>query len=152
MFVEEKDMRVNVQHVTCHELVHACSAHLKLPMWLNEGIAVLTVDHYAGRPTIRPETLAFMDDFEPKRKPPSYRELSRMDLEGIAYHGVRGYWLVRYLEEVHPGFLRHLFSNPQELRKIEPAMAEALGLDSENFWSKIDNVVVEHFNKLKLPP
>jgi hypothetical protein len=35
MFVEEKDMKVNVQRVTCHELVHACSAHLRLPMWLN---------------------------------------------------------------------------------------------------------------------
>ncbi|MEN6410640.1 MAG: hypothetical protein ABFD44_13130, partial [Anaerolineaceae bacterium] len=39
IFVEEKDMRVNVQNVTCHELVHACSAHLRLPAWLNEGIA-----------------------------------------------------------------------------------------------------------------
>lgn len=29
MFVEEKDMKVNVQHVTCHKLVHACSAHLR---------------------------------------------------------------------------------------------------------------------------
>ncbi|MFN2272355.1 MAG: hypothetical protein ACK2US_16050, partial [Anaerolineae bacterium] len=29
MFVEELDMRLNVQHVTCHELVHACSAYLR---------------------------------------------------------------------------------------------------------------------------
>ncbi len=43
MFVEEKDVETNVQHITCHELVHACSAHLKLPTWLNEGIATVTV-------------------------------------------------------------------------------------------------------------
>ena len=29
-----------IQHLTCHELVHACTAHLRLPFWLNEGIAV----------------------------------------------------------------------------------------------------------------
>jgi hypothetical protein len=44
MFVDEKDMKVNVQHVTCHELVHACSAHLELSTWLNEGIATVTTD------------------------------------------------------------------------------------------------------------
>lgn len=29
IFVEEKDAEIKIQHVTCHELVHACSAHLK---------------------------------------------------------------------------------------------------------------------------
>ena len=90
MFVEEKDMKVNVQHVTCHELVHACSAHLKLPMWLNEGIATVTVDRFLERPTIRRETLEFMRCFLPKGAPPTYRELSRMGGEAIAYHGMRG--------------------------------------------------------------
>lgn len=30
-YPDEKDMKVNVQNVTCHELVHACSAHPRLP-------------------------------------------------------------------------------------------------------------------------
>ena len=66
IFVEEKDTKVTIQHVTCHELVHACSAYLKLPMWLNEGIAVVTVDRFLERPTIKEETLQFMNDFLPK--------------------------------------------------------------------------------------
>jgi hypothetical protein len=78
MFVEEKDMKVNVQHVTCHELTHACSAHLKLPAWLNEGIATVTVDRFLERRTIREETLELVRGFLPKGAPPTYRELSRM--------------------------------------------------------------------------
>ena len=145
MFVEEKDMKVNVQHVTCHELVHACAAHLRLPMWLNEGIATVTVDRFLGRPTIRRETLEFMRGFVPKTAPPTYRKLSRMGGEAIAYHGMRGYWLVRYLEEERPGFLRRMFSLGRNAKTIEREMAIELGMEPEGFWSEIDEVAVGHF-------
>jgi len=145
MFVEEKDMRVNVQHVTCHELVHACSAHLRLPMWLNEGIATVTVDRFLDRPTIRQETLAFMQGFMPKAPPPTYRELSRMGGEAIAYHGVRGYWLVRYLEGVRPGFLRNAFTSGLDPKTIAREAATALDMEPARFWHDIDGVVAAHF-------
>ena len=147
MFVEEKDMKVNVQHVTCHELVHACSAHLRLPTWLNEGIATVTVDRLLGRPTIRQDTLEFMRGFVPKAAPPTYRELSRMSGEAIAYHGMRGYWLVRYLEEKRPGFLRQMFSLRQDARAIEREMVTELWMEPESFWSEIDGVIVGHFER-----
>jgi len=150
MFVEEKDMNVNVQHVTCHELVHACSAHLKLPMWLNEGIATVTVDRFSGKSTIRWETLEFMSGFVPKAAPPTYRELSRMSGEAIAYHGIRGYWLVRYLEKEHPGFLRSMFSIRRDAKTIEREMARELGMEQESFWIEIDEVVVAHFESRRL--
>jgi len=144
MFVEEKDMQVNVQHVTCHELVHACSAHLRLPMWLNEGIATVTADRFLARPTIRPDTLEFMRGFLPKGPPPTYRELSRMGGEAIAYHGVRGYWLVRYLEEERPGFLRRMFSLRRDAQAIEREMALQLAMEPESFWGEIDDVMAGH--------
>ena len=147
MFVEEKDMKVNMQHVTCHELVHACSAHLRLPTWLNEGIATVTVDRFLGRPTIRQETLKFIGSFLPKAAPPTYRELSRMGIEAIVYHGVRGYWLVRYLEEEHPGFLKRKFSLRRDLQAIEREMAEELGMEPESFWREIDGVIVGYFER-----
>ena len=147
MFVEEKDMKVNVQHVTCHELVHACSAHLKLPMWLNEGIATVTVDRFLERPTIRWETLEFMRGFLPKGAPPTYRELSRMGVEAIAYHGMRGYWLVRYLEEKHPGFLRRMFSLHLDPKVIEQEMIVELGMEPGRFWNEIDDAMIDHFER-----
>jgi len=145
MFVEEKDMKVNVQHITCHELVHACSAHLKLPAWLNEGIATVTVDRFLERRTIREETLELVGGFLPKGAPPTYRQLSHMRGETFAYHALRGYWLVGYLEEKCPGFLRRMFSLRRDLRAIEREMAMELGMEPESFWSEIDNAVVGHF-------
>jgi hypothetical protein len=144
IFVEEKDIETNVQHITCHELVHACSAHLKLPAWLNEGIATVTVDRFLDRQTIHEKTLALVRAFLPKGAPPTYRQLSRMSGETFAYHAVRGYWLVRYLEESCPGFLRRMFSLHLDPRLIEREMAMELGMEPESFWSEIDEMVVGH--------
>ena len=145
MFVEEKDMAVNVRNVTCHELVHACSAGLNLPMWLTEGIATVTVDRFMGRPTIRHETLAFLRDYAPKGAPPTYRELSRMEGGAIAYHTMRGYWLVRYLEEKRPGFLSRMFSERQDANAIEREMTAGLGMTPGCFWRDIDGLIAGHF-------
>ena len=147
MFVEERDQRLNVEQVTCHELVHACSAHLLLPMWLNEGIATLTADRFLGRPVIREDTVGFVRDFQPKGKPPTYRELLRMNVETIAYHSLRGYWIVRYLEHAQPGFLRELLSVRRDWRTIEAELARLLGIAPDDLWSKIDGMVAGHFEK-----
>ena len=150
MFVEEKDANVNVQHVTCHELIHACSTYLRLPVWLNEGIAAVTVDRFLERQTIRDETLRFIKDFLPKAASPTYRELSHMDGAAIAYHGMRGYWLVQYLEQEHPGFLRHMFSLKSDSKTIERDVALELGMDPLSFWCEIDDMVVSYFEKRRM--
>jgi hypothetical protein len=152
MFIEEKDSSINVQHVTCHELVHACSAYLRLPMWLNEGIATVTVDRFLGRPTMREDTLQFMKDFLPKKEPPTYRQLSRMGGEAIAYNGLRGYWLVRFLEEERPGFLRRMFSRRRDSKTIEREIAAELGMEPASFWNEIDGVVAGYFSVDNVQP
>ena len=53
IFVKEENIDVKVQQNTCHELTHAFSSHLKLPMWLKEGLAMVSVDKYAGKPTVK---------------------------------------------------------------------------------------------------
>lgn len=37
-----------VEPIAVHELTHACLAHLPIPLWLNEGLAVLMEDVLAG--------------------------------------------------------------------------------------------------------
>lgn len=143
MFIEERDMKTKLRHLTCHELTHACSAHLKLPAWLNEGIAAVTVDRLLGKQTIRTDTLDLMRTFTPKGKPPGYRELSRLRGEAFVYHAVRGYWIVRYLEGQRPGLLKQLFSSSRSARTIEDEIAAGLGLETIDFWKVIDDRMVE---------
>jgi len=145
LFVEEKDTKTKVQHLTCHELTHACSAHLRLPAWLNEGLAAVTVDRYLEKRTIRMDTLELLSSFKPQGSPATYAKLSRSDPQAIAYQSALGYWLVQYLEDVKPGFLKHLFTLPPNPRMIDTGIAAELGIEPEAFWSHIPELIVTHF-------
>ena len=107
----------------------------------------VTTDRFLERRTIREDTLDLVRSFVPKGAPPTYRELSRMGGEAIAYHGMRGYWLVRYLEKLHPGFLRRMFSFHRDPKVIEQEMIVELGMEPGRFWSEIDDVMIDHFEK-----
>jgi len=146
-FVREADQTLTLRSVTCHELVHACSAHLRLPMWLNEGIAMVTVDLFSGKPSVRRDTLEIVRRFLPKRSPPTYRELSRMGTDALGYHTVRGYWMVRYLEEIRPGLLREVFSSRRDPKWIDRHVAMELGIKPDSLWVEIDDVVAHHFER-----
>ncbi len=145
MFIEETDLETKIRNVTCHELIHACSAHLVVPMWLNEGIALYGAEQHAGTPMIRSETLALLKEYVPKAEPPSYRRLSRMRIDRIAYHDCRGYWIVRYLEENYPGLVKSLLTHHRYESEIEKMISEELGLEQADFWLKIDDILTGHF-------
>ncbi len=152
VFIEEKDMNVKMRHLACHELVHACAAGLRLPMWLNEGIAMVTVDKFLEKPTVRRESLALLRDYQPKTAPPTYQKMSRMNGEAIAYQTARGYWLARYLEETRPGYLARAISGYKDARTMERKMIAELGRTPENFWREIDGAVADFFGKKRPRP
>jgi hypothetical protein len=145
MYVEEKDPVVKIRHLACHELTHAASAHLRLPAWLNEGLAGVSVDRFMGKPTIRDDTLGLIQRFRPKGPPPTYRQLSGVRGEVLAYHAVRGYWVVRLLEATQAGVLREILSKRRSPKEIESRIAEALSLRPVNFWASIDEVLASYF-------
>lgn len=145
MYVEEKDPVAKIRHLTCHELIHATSAHLHLSAWLNEGLAAYSVDRFMGKPTIREDSLGLLRQTPTKSSPPSYRAMARLRGETLAYHAIRGYWIVRYLEDTQPGFLRGLLSTRQAPAAIERLVAEHLGLQPHGLWREIDDLVVRHF-------
>jgi hypothetical protein len=146
MFVEEKEPIAKIRHLACHELTHAASAHLRLPTWLNEGLATVTVDRFLGKVTIRQESLNLLQRVQPKAPPPSYRNLHRFRGETLAYHAVRGYWIVRLLEESHPGFVRSLLTSRQPAAWIERQVAEQLSVQPAALWRDIDDLVTAHFS------
>ena len=145
MYAEETDPHAKIRHLTCHELTHAASAHLHLPAWLNEGLAAVTVDRLMGKATIRSESLGLVERTLPKAPPPSYRSMARFSGEQLAYHAVRGYWIVRWLEETNLGWLRELLSVRRAPREIERRLAELVHLQPGRLWTEIDDLLVEHF-------
>ena len=138
------DLAQKVQQVTCHELTHACAAHLKPPMWLNEGLAMRTVDLYAGEPTVRADTLDLLAQ-GPESRPAHYQDVDTGDKDALLYHVARGYWLTRLLEENYPDLLTELVSAPHGSTEIDAMMSGPLGVDPTVFWQDIDGTIVTHF-------
>lgn len=147
LFLSEPDVRGKVRQITWHETVHACSLHLKLPAWLNEGLAMFAVDRLAGKPTVRPETLSWLPEpagVKPGRRYPSHSQGAG---EALLRLYARGYWRVRFLEETRPGLLKELLSakhNPDEWLR---SFAEACGLPESAGWTEVDMAVARHFEK-----
>lgn len=143
---ENQDLERKARHAACHELVHACTAHLGLPMWLNEGLAMLTVDRFAGEPTVRQDTLQTLARAPSSSAPMSYQRLRVEDRDAVLYHAARGYWLTRYLAEVHPDVLRQLLVRHLDRPAIQRLVAQGIGLDPETFWEAIDRVLIENWS------
>jgi hypothetical protein len=128
-----------VQHNTCHELVHACTDHLRLPAWLHEGLAMVTVDRFAGRPTVKRKTLELLAE--------SSRETGARAVypETMVYLAVRGYWITRYLDETRPALLTRLLTGPMPHEALEGTLAAELGMKREEFGDQIDAIVEARF-------
>ncbi len=144
---EYESPRRKVQHVTCHELTHAFTAHLKLPMWLNEGLAMRTVDNFAGAPTVQAQTIKALDRAALDTDSSRYQQIDPRDPEMVLYHTVRGYWLTRFLEYQHPDLLKRLLAQRRDHRAVDQDIAQAVGLDVSRLWQHIDRIVVDHLDQ-----
>jgi len=146
IFIREDDADEKVQHITCHELVHAFTSDLKLPVWLNEGLAMVTVERYAGKATIRRETLDALRRSSNQAVAGSYQGINLKDPDAVVYLYVRGYWITRYLEETQPGRLKSLLARRYSHGELESQVAFACGMGREEFLRKVDGTVAAHFS------
>lgn len=149
IYVDEPDDMKRFRRYVVHETVHAFSSFQRLPLWLNEGMAVVTEDRYNGSPVIKKETL---ERLKPRQddmadKPGEYRQLNRMTEDVIIGNFVRGYWLTRFLEEAHPGFLKDLLKQPLKgnHQVIDQKIASLLNIPAAELWKKIDIVILDFF-------
>jgi hypothetical protein len=134
-----------VRHNTCHELVHACSDHLRLPTWLHEGLAMVTVDRFAGRPTVKSETLETLEKQAGNVRLQKGTGSLTSSVDDLVYMAVRGYWITRYLFETQPGLLREQLTHPQGRSALENKLAHALGIPRCKFMQQIDRRVISYF-------
>lgn len=145
VFIREDDPEAKVQQVTCHELTHAFTAHLKLPSWLNEGLAMVTTERFAAKPMVRHDSLALLEQHRELEGSPGKQAAKPGGMDAVIALYARGYWRTRYLEETQPGLLRTLLAQPRPPKGWESAIAAACNADSESLWLTVDAAVVVHF-------
>jgi hypothetical protein len=144
IFNESTDIGEKVERTTCHELAHAFVGHLNLPAWLKEGHAMVTVDEYMGKPTVKQETLDALARYSTKAAAAGYRKVSMQDQDAAIYLYTRGYWITRFLDDTQPALLRSLLQRRQSHSALEGEVAAALGREREAFWNEIDRMVIAH--------
>ncbi|GEM_PF-575863 len=146
LFRDETDLGSKMRQIAWHETVHACTLDLRLPAWLNEGLAMFAVDLLADKPTVLPETLDWMTarDAASGRGYPSH---SRKRGEAFLRLYAQGYWRVRYLEERHPGLLRELLGIRRQADDWLRPIADACAVPKASGWAAIDRKIHGHFRK-----
>lgn len=142
IFVEQNDIREKVRQVTCHELTHAFTDHLRLPVWLHEGLAMVTVDRFAGGPTVRFDTLAWAT-----HAPGIAPRLRELDIESLVQGYARSYWVTRYIAETRAGLLKDLLRQRYPHSELEGRLAEACGLSNDGF-SRLGELAVSYFEQV----
>jgi hypothetical protein len=146
IFVKESSSDEKVQRITCHELAHAFTSHLRLPPWLKEGLAMVAVDRLCEKPTVRPETLSFGSSSTTGRvHARGGRRMATDDEDSLVALYTHGYWVTRYLEETRPGLLTSLLSQRRKGGEWDAAVATAYGQNAADFWSGIDADLASHF-------
>jgi hypothetical protein len=147
IFIPAEHLKQKVQQNTCHELVHAFTDHLRLPAWLHEGLAMVTVDRFVEKPTVRAETLEALERRSQGTEAEGAGKLDLDDQDDVVYLYARGYWLTRYIEQTQPGLLKGLMSRRRPHGELESQIATAYGKGQEAFCREIDGLIVSHFSR-----
>jgi hypothetical protein len=134
IFTQKRDLSETVQTITCHELVHAFTFHLRLPAWLHEGLATLAMEHYLDRRIVREETLENLLHQAPADRRNRAKKLRVDEPQALVTLYVCGYWLTRYIEETRPELLKDLLSKRYKNKEFEEKVASAFGREQKNIW------------------
>lgn len=135
IFKKSPNMEERMKHLICHEMTHAFANHLKLPLWLNEGIAMLSVDKYLKKQTVREDTLERLKTSGLKR-PLGYREAQRNGVEGMVLAYCQGYWVTRYLKEKKPEVLKKILQKKHSANEIDTILKDGLGI-KKDLWKTL---------------
>ena len=91
------------------------------------------------------ETLELLNDADHDRESAYRINFKTQSREDIILLYARGNWLTRYLGETRPGLVNELLAQKLDPLEIDARIAGALEMPQENFWGRIDPIVVAHF-------
>ena len=112
---------------------------------------MVTVDKFAGHPTVKQETLGMLDSSGEGKKPDSYRKVRIKDDDQLVYLYVRGYWITRMMVESRAEGLHDLLSAGYSSDEITVHMANLLDIKPDELWSEIDKRVLATYQSDNCP-
>ncbi|PLX19490.1 MAG: hypothetical protein C0601_01685, partial [Candidatus Muiribacterium halophilum] len=117
-----KDTREDQRRVFLHQYIQALLSDINKPEWLEEGLSYYTMEKYYGSQFLKDETLEMVQD------------MPESSIEDIIFSGIKGYWMVKYIEKEYPNMINELLkeTKEKELPSIEKALFERIdGVDDK---------------------
>lgn len=135
MYIFDRKYKSNEEYlksIYAHELTHAFSNKLKLPQWLNEGIALYTSEDVLNDRIVSKNSLELLN------KESTKINISRLIIDSeikMAYTYIKGYWTIKYLNEIYPGFIKRVFKKYNGNDIVNEILKK---LDLETKWRRFD--------------
>lgn len=126
LFEPVADLEEKLEHVACHELTHAFTAHLRLPGWINEGVAMRAVDHLAGGSTVRMESKERIQEAPRVFRTRAFKLGVRRDPRRLLEIYATGYWATRAIDESSGDALRETLAESVTRRERHARFVSAL--------------------------
>ena len=148
IFITINDSYVKFQLNACHELTHAYSAHLNLPSWLKEGIAMVSADRYIKRQTVKQSTLNKLGETASTNNPRTYRKIHVTNPGELIYFYICSYWATRLIEETQPGLIKSLLAKRLSHKEFETQLSAAYNVDLTEFWNRTNQLAIIQFQEV----
>jgi|GEM_PF-3918969 len=116
---EPKSIVEQQRRVFLHQYVQALLSKTRKPEWLEEGLSYMILEKYYGSSIIKEETLQMVQG------------LPESSVEDIIFSGIKGYWMIKYIDRNYPDLLDKL------LKDIAEGTVESL---EESLFSNLDGV------------
>ena len=97
-----KDNKEEQRRVFLHQYIQVLLSDITKPEWLEEGLSYYTMEKYYGSQFLKSETLEMVQD------------MPESSIEDIIYSGIKGYWMVKYIEEEYPNMIIELLKETKE--------------------------------------
>jgi len=143
LFGKIEDRSEKLQFVFVHELTHAHIGNRKLPTWINEGIAMITVDEYFSKCTVLESTLTTLFKDHRNYNLVTYRKMANSRPIDIAFTYTYGYWATRYIEEVYPNILMEALTKNLKKNEFTRFIFDIMGIN--DICGQIANDIYTHF-------
>lgn len=131
--------------IVCHELTHTALLSVGPPRWLNEGVAMLTVDQMSRGNSVREGTRLSLQVPRLSREPRLTYRCFFPNVVSMFETYARSYWFVRYFMEHVPGLMLAFLHNRYHYGRVRKVIADSLGTSRMDVWSVLVREASEYF-------
>lgn len=131
-------------NIVCHELAHIATRDLRLPIWLSEGVSILTAEKYINIQTVKIDTLNYINLTDTLNEFDTIFTSKSLKRDITIYS--KGYWATRFLFENNPNLFYGLLKKQNSERKITKEISAIYQIKGDDFWRSFGRIIYKYYS------